>query len=275
MRFGPPVCLLLLLAAGPGPARAQSEVASLLDQLSRTVRELYLNGYVVDIDYHNWADPHYGPDVGGTAFDPNAISAPDFHRKDDGGYDRITMARLGERFRFVFRNKVGGITQWTTDGHTLWCYREDLNAYTRTAAPPWPKELGSGPGLPGDEWEYLTKFLAIAGMADHARIVSDDLPPDADCPGPSALVELTLTTGRDAATERLRILTQSHLPCRDTIDQTYTHGLAISTDRHRTITWKFHPDPPPPGYFTFAPRKHAKKVKRFPRNTPLSPFGAR
>jgi hypothetical protein len=26
-----------------------------------------------------------------------------------------------------------------------------------------------------------------------------------------------------------------------------------------------HDDPPPPGCFTFTPRKHAKKVKHFPR----------
>ncbi len=95
----------------------------------------------------------------------------------------ITLSRLGEKLRYDLKTPLSEHWQWITDGHTVWCYRPDLNLYTVNPADPWPKVLGPGPGLPGVEWKYITKFLAIAKMAGQTKRISDDLPPSRTCPG--------------------------------------------------------------------------------------------
>ncbi|MBS1859841.1 MAG: hypothetical protein JST11_31010, partial [Acidobacteria bacterium] len=191
---------------------AQSDVQTVLDRVTSAVRARYLSGYLVSIDRHKRAEPHYGAALGGSDFD-NGPLAPNIPFGDDGAHDVITLARLGHRVRCDLHNKGDQRWQWLTDGHTLWTYRQDIGLYTEEPAEPWPQPLGPGTGLPGKEWHYLAKFLALSGMADTARIISDDLAPTAACPGPSVLLELSLP----GAKEELRVLSKSHLPCQSTI----------------------------------------------------------
>jgi hypothetical protein len=239
---------------------AQSDVQTVLDQVTSAIRARYLGGYLVSIDRHQRAEPHYGPGVGGTMFDGEALD-PVIPFKDDGAHDVITLARLGHRVRCDLHNKGDQRWQWLTDGHTLWTYCLDVGLYTEEPAMPWPQSLGPGPGLPGWEWHYFAKFLALSGMADHARIVSDDLAPTAECPGPSVLLEITIPGGK----EKLRVLSRSYLPCQAIIRWSVSPKLALLTDFDETIVWKFAPDPPVASLFLFAPRKGAKRVKRMPR----------
>lgn len=242
------------------PAMAQSDVQTVLDRVTSAVRARYLSGYLVSIDRYLHAAPHYGPGVGGTAFDGESLD-PLIPFKDAGSHDIVTLARLGHRVRCDVHNKGDQRWQWLTDGHTLWTYRQDVGLYTEESAKPWPQPLGPGPGLPGLEWKYIAKFLALSGIADHARIVSDDLAPTAECPGPSVLLEITIPGGK----EELRVLSRSSLPCQTVIHWSVSPKLALPTDFDEAIVWKFAPDPPAPSLFVFAPRKHAKRVKQMPR----------
>jgi hypothetical protein len=144
----------------------------------------------------------------------------------------------------------------------MWCYRRDLNLYTAAPAEPWPKVLGPGPGLPGVEWKYVAKFIAIAGMADRARLVDDDLPPTHACPGPSISVELPLTPD-GTFVEDLRVLSRTYLPCESIIHRMVRTSRAVS-DIDETIIWNFHAESPNPDLFIFSPRRHARQVKRIP-----------
>jgi hypothetical protein len=249
--------LLLLL---PSPVVAQLDVKRFLDQVSSAVRARYLDGYVVSIDRHKRADPHFGLALGGTLRD-QFPPAPIIHFRDDGIHDLVTLARLGHCVRYDLHNKAGETWLWLTDGQMLWTYCRNIGLYTEVPAEAWPKRLGPGPGLPGVEWKYVDKFLALSGMTNKARFVSDDLAPTSECPGPSTLLELTIPGGK----EELRVLSKSHLPCQSTTHRTIRTPRAGLYDLDETIVWKFAPDPPAASLFVFTPNRGSKRVKRLPR----------
>jgi hypothetical protein len=206
---------MLLLSFAEPEAFCQSDVGALLGHVASAIRSRYLGGYFVSIDRHQRAKPHFGAPLGGN-MRKLAPPVPSMPTQNDGAHDRITLARLGDRLRYDLRNSAGELWEWTTDSHTVWCYRRDLNVYTVAAAEPWPKELGPGPSLPGVEWKYLAKFLAIPKMAYQTKLLNDDLPPNRVCRGPSISVELSLAP-EQGSVETLRILSRTYLPCESVI----------------------------------------------------------
>ena len=252
-----------MLCAVIRPARSQSDVSAILDHLASAIRSRYLGGYSVSIERHQYAHPHYGHGLGGDNMRELSPPRPTFSDPRKAAASHITLARLGDKLRYDLRNPVAERWQWITDGRTVWCYRPDLNVYTVNPADPWPKLLGPGPGLPGVEWKYITKFLAIDKMAAQTKFISDDLAPTRACPGPSIALEIHLP---DAPyVEDLRILSRTYLPC-----ETFIHGFKkgvhmTATDIDETINWTFRDGPPAPDYFVFSPRKRAKQVKKIPR----------
>lgn len=254
-----PVTLCAAFLLRQSPIMAQSDVQTVLDQVTSAVRARYLGGYLVSIDRHKRAAPHYGGALGGSGFDDGPL-APNIPFGDDGAHDVITLARLGHYVRYDVRNSGGDRWQLLTDGNTLWTYRQDIGLYTEEPAEPWPQRLGPGPGLPGIEWHYFAKFLALSGMADNTRLISDDLAPTAACPGPSALLEISLPDGK----EELRVLSKSHLPCQSKTLRNGSSAHGIHSDVDETIVWRFAPDRPAASFFVFAPHKGARRVKRIP-----------
>jgi len=261
-RIKQPGRLFLAFAWCSSLALPQSDVRALLEQVGLAVRRRYLDGYVLDIDRLQRSQKHFNADG---LSDRAGLPIPAMPKPSDGAHDRITLARLGKGFRYDIRNSADEQWQWITDGHTVWCYRNDLNVYTVTEANPWPERLGPEPGLPGVEWKYLTKFLAIADAAERAQILRDDAPPDKTCSGPSVAIELSLAEGSEPLREQLRVLARSHLPCQTVIDRTRQDRRAGPADSRETISWRFQDGPPAPGFLIFTPRAHAKRVKRIPR----------
>ncbi|MEO7145354.1 MAG: hypothetical protein ABI165_17805 [Bryobacteraceae bacterium] len=266
-RIFPAALLLVLCSSILSHAQSPpSEIDDLLRQVASKCRELYRQGYAVDIRRRRIQRPHFGEagQPGGNRIGlpiplpPGALSI-------DGQVEQIKLARSGRHLRYEVRNVLGPVWDWWTDEQTIWCYRPVLGLYTETRADPWPTRLGPGPGLPGIEWKYFTKFLAIDDMRGHASIVKDDVDPDSSCHGPSVVVELKLSGRRNPATEDLRILTRSRLPC-----QTVIHWLrrgtlvGADTDSTDTIAWSFQDRPPAPAVFVFTPPKNAKRVTKFP-----------
>src|SRR5487761_2269820 len=242
-------------------ARCQSSVDDVLKSVASTCRELYQHGYVVDIDHHRTDQRRF--DGSSPNSDRMGVPAPQMKTASEGMVDRIVLGRSSRNFRFELVNTTGEDWQWTTDGRTIWCYRRDLKAYTEVKAAPWPQRLGPGDGLPGYEWKYFTKFLAIADATGQARILDDNIPPDQDCLGASVLIELTLAGGDEPAKERLRVLTHEHLPCHSTASFV-RWARGIPYDFKEDIAWRFR-DRVDPNLFVFTPDKQAKRVSRFPR----------
>jgi hypothetical protein len=245
----------LILLTFCGLARAQSYADQTLKQLASTCRDLYEHGYAVDI---------YRRRIDQRRFAGGSSDMPRMHGPGDGAIDRIVLGRLSPNLRFELVNSGGEDWQWTTNGQTIWCYRRDLKAYTEAIAAPWPQRLGPGDGLPGYEWKYFAKFLAIEDEKDRARVLKDDIPPDHDCEGASVLIELTLAEGDAPAREELRVLTRKHLPCHSTTYFTRLGHGRMPYDFKEDITWRFR-DQIDPSLFVFAPDKHARKVARFRR----------
>ncbi|HKD09102.1 MAG TPA: hypothetical protein VKB79_24580 [Bryobacteraceae bacterium] len=199
--------------------------------------------------------------------DRRGIPLPVASLGKDGFRGDITLARLKERFRYELRNSFGEIWQWTTDGHLTWAYRPDRNVYTQTQAEPWPERLGPGPGLPGTEWKYLTKFLAIGDMSQRATIDRDDIPADKNCAGPSVLMTLSLSDDPDLpSSENLRILTRSYLPCYSVITRREKSPHASLEDTVESIIWRFRDGAPESSEISFAPKNGARLVKRLPNH---------
>ncbi len=244
-----------------GMVHSESYVDEVLRQLASTCRDRYAHGYAVDIDHHRVDQRRF--DGSPPNSDRIGVPAPVMKMANDGMVDRIVLGRSGPTLRFELVNVGDEDFQWTTDGQTTWCYRRDIKAYTVARADPWPQKLGPGDGLPGYEWKYFAKFIAIENAKDGARLLKDDIPPDRDCPGASVLIELTLAEGDTPAREELRVLTREHLPCRSTAHFTrWGHGIPY--DFEENTTWRFR-EQVDPALFVFAPDKHARRVNRFPR----------
>jgi hypothetical protein len=250
-----------VLCAVIRPACSQADVPAILDHLAAAIRSRYLGGYSVSIERRQYAHPHYGEPLGGNMRELSP-PRPTFSDPRKVAASHITLARLGDKLRYDLRNPGSERWQWITDGRTVWCYRPDLNVYTVNPADPWPRVLGPDPGLPGIEWKYIAKFLAIDKMAAQTKLISDDLPPTRTCPGPSISLEIQLP---DAPyVEGLRILSRTHLPCETSIHRFAKRVRMTPSDIDETITWTFPDEPPAPDYFVFSPSKKAKQVQKFP-----------
>jgi len=245
-------------------ADSHDESGELLRQIATVCRGIYTQGYAVDILRHQISRRKYNTGSMAAQQDRSALPMPTVNLESDGANDRIVLARSSGKMRFERKNSAGEDWDWRADGQSVICYRRDLNLYTETPADPWPERLGPGPGLPGEEWKYFAKFLAIEDMTDHAQILKDDVPPDRFCDGASTLITLILAEDQEPARELLRVLTRSHLPCHSTIIRTRV-SRAGPMEQTETITWRFRPRPEP-SFFVFAPHKRAKKVKGFPRS---------
>ena len=251
----------------------QSQVSELLEQVGHTCRRLYLHGYVVDVDRHRTIEQHFSMRGGSgqPGGDRYGLPIPPSPLRHDGEIDHITLAHSGQCFLYELRNTFGHIWEWRTDGYSVWCYRRDLHLYTEKKADPWPTQLGPGPGLPGYEWKYFAKFLALADMSARAHVIRDDVAPDRFCNGPSVIVGLALNEGREPAREELRILTRSHLPCHSVIYRLRRSAEGgVMMDSTETITWRFRNKLPDPGLCAFKPPRGSKRVEHFPL-TPLLP----
>ncbi len=88
--------------------------------------------------------------------------------------NRILIARSGEMFHYEISNPISALT-WITNGEKTWTYSPELKEYTERDAESWPTRLGPGPGLPGLDWQYVSKFRALGGMAASAKLLKDDI----------------------------------------------------------------------------------------------------
>lgn len=246
---------ILLFGLG-GLATAQDDAGQVLRDVAAACRELYMRSYAVDIETTHVTQQRFV--AGSAADDRNALPLPRVRTVARG--NRIVMGHSGERFRFERIAPDGQDWQWTTDGTTTVCYRRDLNQFTETLAARWPEPLGPGPGLPGEEWQYFAKFLAIADMAPSARIVKRGIAPDRVCRGSSTLIELRLDEA-SGSREELRIFDQSHLPCFST-RYAMRAATGLPAEAKETIRWRFR-DEVDQNLFVFKTRKGAKQVAGF------------
>lgn len=248
-----------------GVAHSQPTVGQLLKEVSSACQELYLHGYAVDITRRVAAEPRFQTGSATVQSDRIALPIPNVHAGGNLSVNRIVLARSGKSLRYELVNPASEVWQWTTNGETTWCYRRDLNQYQQDDAEPWPVPLAPSTGLPGTEWKYFAKFLAIGDMADRARLVKDDIGPDKFCAGSSVMLELTLAEGKEPSKEDLRILNGTHLPCYSVLFRMRTSfNFNLPVDVKETITWRFR-DRLDPMLFVFAPKEHAKRVTHFPR----------
>lgn len=256
-------CLLLSISQGArgDSARAQE----LLNQVASTYKAI--KNYVVVINHQR---------RGGAAPVLGVTPQPNAHIADNEGpatvipFDpmmliesRIVLARSGRAVHY----QVGApgskpAMLWIDSGDITWQYRPKIKKYTEQPAAEWPQRPGPGPGLPGLEWKYFTKFRAIGGMANHATLLKEDVAPDDTCPSAFSVVELKIGT---AIVEDLHIMTKSSLVCQSIVRRHFIGGgghLEYFTD---TTSWKFlkTSDPIDPSLFIFHPPKHVKKVTHF------------
>jgi hypothetical protein len=183
----------------------------------------------------------------------------------------LVIARSGSMYRCEMSCPVAQVT-WVTNGVKTWDYRADLHEYIEGDAEPWPAELG--PGLPGIDWKYVSKFRAIADMDTRAKLVKDEGAPDQACPGPTALIELSLGDAQEPRTEQLRIDTSAGLVCQSVLVEFRSRKVTPFTRRTET-RWVYQQlsGPIDPALFAFNPPKKARRVKHFsepPSAEPMS-----
>ncbi len=278
------LCLLLtfaLIAQQQQPPNA--DIASVLQKVAGSYTAI--SDYVITVTQESYfgpspirddgviaqttggADAMALPPHGGDHFnyqdttDP-AQSAPFFY--DWPAPASMMLARSGRSFHFegVVPNNKNKIL-WITNGQTTWHYGPRLQKYTELPARPWPERAGPGLGLPGLEWQYFTKFRALAGMANRARLVSTHVKSDEACPGPTTEIELQVGTVDQKKTERLRILNSNNLVCESKVEYqtSKNHGQLVTV----TTTWRYDQVSGliNPELFTFNPPKGAKRVASF------------
>ena len=181
-------------------------------------------------------------------------------------HDRILLARSGQSVHYEKQAVPAHNTPvvWITNGQTVWHYFPAFNRYSERPSPAWPKVAGPGGGLPGFEWEYVTRFRSIGDMANRARFIKTDIHPDHACHGLSTEIELETGTLDQSPPERLRILEDSHLVCESTIRSSRVHG---SFPEHRVITtiWQYNQlsGPVDPALFAFTPPKGSTRAATF------------
>jgi len=254
-----------VLLFGATAARCEDDTKQLLERIAYACRVAYLNGYFVHI--RRWELTSNRMNAGGSTADRQGTPVPVIPFGNDGFRGDITLARLKTSFRYEIRNSLGQTWQWITDGKLVWSYRPDRNVYTQAKAQPGPERLGPEPGLPGIEWKYVTRFLAIGDMSQRATVVRDDIGPDNNCSGPSVLIKLSLSDDLTApSSESLRVLTRSYLPCYSVITRRERGWRLTMTDTVESMTWRFRDEPPDANEVAFHPKSSARLVKRLPRD---------
>lgn len=179
----------------------------------------------------------------------------------------ILVVRSGSRFRYEYHTPVSkGV--WLTNGETEWHWRQDLREYQETPALPWPKEAGPGPGLPGIDWKYFTKFRALHTALRTATLIDDNVEPDTDCAEPTLLIEIALSETPARVRERLWIGERTGLVCRSSLVRS---GVLRGTIQRleRTTVWKYErlEGPIDSTPFEYSPPKGVRKVRDFHRSS--------
>lgn len=245
----------MLLIVTPLVASAQQvDVRALFQKVASVYGAT--SGYVIRAQSSNT-----GRALSGGAGDPAFTRPP-----DPTAQNTVTLARSGKSMRYEAKSGVSGQTLiWITDSVTEWKYRPQQRQYTESTAMPWPAQAGPGPGLPGIDWTYFSKFRALPGVAQSATLVKTDT----TCNGPTALVEIRIPETTEPVTERLWIQMDTGLVCRSEIHRVSSgRGGVSSWDRITTWTYEQVGGTVDPGLLSFQPPKSAKLVKRLPEIVP-------
>ena len=174
----------------------------------------------------------------------------------------MLLARSGNSFRYEVNSELSGGMIWIDNGGTTWQYFRDSNKYTEQPSEKWPERADPGPGLPGFEWEFVLKFRDLGGTASRATLVKDNIPPEAECPGASALVEIRIAVGPEPVTERLRIAKDTGLICGSVVNRV-RRFRGTRSEYWTTNFWTYRQlsGPIDASLFRFVPPKKARKVK--------------
>lgn len=248
--------LVLLLAFLPVAEAQTSQTAELLQKIAATYNNIHSYVIAVQRDRRGGNSPIPSDHI---ADMQHGLFLP---REPALLNSAILLASSGKNFRYqIEATGTKNPMVWLTNGKTTWHYWPNVNKYTQTSAEPWPSQAGPGRGLPGIEWKYFAKFRAIAGMGNRAKLAKIDIPPDDTCPATSAILELQLRTGADAATEELHVMTRSGLVCESVVRSRLPFGghMEYFTD---TTSWTYRQTNGKidPTLFLFTPPKHAKRV---------------
>jgi outer membrane lipoprotein-sorting protein len=240
--------LMLLLSCQPVSFSQGVSASALVARVGERYRDL--TAYVIQVERGNEAHA-VTADVAGSGR-PSTTS--------------IFLARSGHSVHYeVIRNHP--VLIWISDSKQAWRYRPDLKEYTVEPAPEWidPPQLEDG--LVRMDWEYVSKFRALAGLGDKATLLRAEAPPDSACNGRTALVKIDLSTRQAPKVQFVRIDLDSALIC-DMREET-TRILGGQAAAYTTTThWSYKQitGPIDPTLFTFTPPKKARQVRKFSRH---------
>ena len=242
---------LLTFVLGAVPAWAQSQdVSELLAKSAGAYARVH--DYVIEVKMTG----------AGRSLTAGTITGADF--MPGGIVNRVLLARSGNSFRYEVKSELSGGMIWIDNGETTWQYFRDSNKYTEQPSEKWPERADPGPGLPGFEWEFVLKFRDLGGTASRTTLVKDNIPPEAECPSASALVEIRVAVGAEPVTERLRIAKDSGLICGSVVNR--VHRLRGTRNEYVTTnSWTYRQlsGPIDASLFRFVPPKKARKVQQF------------
>jgi len=188
------------------------------------------------------------------------VGDPRLTQPDLLAVNSITVARSGKAMRYEIKSGVTGHTTiWITDGLREWRFRPAQRQYTESPAMAWPVEAGPGPGLPGIDWTYFSKFRALPGVILSASL----LRMDTTCNGPTAVIEIRISQTEDRIIERLSIRTDTGRVCHSEVHRIRSGRGGIVTEE-RVTSWTYEQigGPVDPALFVFEPPKDAKLVKK-------------
>ena len=110
----------------------------------------------------------------------------------------------------------------------------------------------------------MLKFRDLGGAASRATLVKDNIPPDAECPSASALVEIRVAAGVEPVTERLRIVKDTGLICGSVVNRVRRfRGTRSEYMTTNSFTYRQLSGPIDASLFRFVPPKKARKVQDF------------
>ena len=242
---------LLTFVLGAAPGRAQSpDIGALLSKSAGAYARVH--DYVIEVQMTR----------AGQSLTAGTTTGADFMPR--GMVNRVLLARSGNSFRYEVKSELSGGIVWIDNGETTWQYYRDGNKYTEHPSEKWPERADPGPGLPGFEWEFVLKFRDLGGAASRATLVKDNIPPDAECPSASALVEIRVAAGVEPVTERLRIAKDTGLICGSVVNRVRRfRGTRTEVMTTNSFTYRQLSGPIDAGLFRFVPPKKARKVQDF------------
>ena len=259
-------CLIAMAVNCPSSAHCQDAAAAFLRHVSAEYRSL--NSYVISAKVTRSAgsspipDDHIAdlPDPAGEGW-INSMFSTDFVRAN--GTYWVKIERSGKKVRYEWRDRLGEAAQGIlfTDGNTTWKYSARTNKYMEYAST-WPPFPGPYQGLPGLEWKFVTRFMAVQDMAEKATLKDDDVSPDSICSAPTAKVEIQLAKHGHPALETLRVYTRTGLICQSIDWQARMSGVHVQEFRN-TTTWDYLTVASAPlKDFEFVPPKGARRVTK-------------